>query len=824
MTTLQDWGTYRAGDKSNVTYLILSVLISLSFFISAQAQENAYQPDIRVDGKDVGRQFDGVGAISAGANARHLIDYPEPQRSQVLDFLYKPGYGASLQILKVEMGGGSNTTAGSDPSHMRSSDEVNCDRGYQWWLMKEARKRNPDILLYAQQWTAPKWLGGVWTENNIDYHLSWLKCAEEHGLQIDFIGGWNEQGFDADWFVDLDSALEKHYPEVRIPAADEIYQDSTEWTVVDSMIANPEFKNAVDQVAMHWPCQWRTKYRDCPSPQAARDLGTPLQMTNAGMAHDVGGPPNVRGLNRMYIDGKFTSYLIWNTAETYYANLPIANSGIMQARWPWSGFYDVGKNIWAFAHTTQFTEPGWHYLDSGSGRLDNKASYVTLQSPDGSDYSMIIETMDVSGKDTLHIKLDNLPHRMLRMWQSDFASNDTSDHFQYAGKIIPHEGHFRLVVRPNHAYSITSVEGPGKGGAKPNATVHEEFPLPFNEDFEEVEHGRMARYFANMNGAFEAQPCQSGRSGTCYQQMVTEHPITWVQSGEMPPTIMVGDPRWKGDYTVSSQVMIPEEGYVEVIGRVAGHHEWTDIYGGYHAQIGTEGWKLFSVDAATGDTTVLESGDRSIEPKNWYELSLKMHGKEIEMLLDGERLTQLEDNRQLGGNVSLRSGPWIQAQFDDVSVTPTGPSPEFVPANKMSVVYASSGQDFWKGWTFEPEYVIDDRPETRWQTEDDPTPHSITLDLGKTRNIEGLQVRPRFNSTNAMITGYRIETGVNGEDFKTIQEGTWPAIAGNKIAHWPKPVEARYVRLVATNYVNRQASAAEINVITNLPDPWRMSY
>ncbi|MDQ1654236.1 MAG: hypothetical protein QOI35_3436, partial [Cryptosporangiaceae bacterium] len=50
---------------------------------------------ITVDGTSPGRTFDGVGAISGGGgNSRLLIDYPEPQRTQLLDYLFKPGYGA----------------------------------------------------------------------------------------------------------------------------------------------------------------------------------------------------------------------------------------------------------------------------------------------------------------------------------------------------------------------------------------------------------------------------------------------------------------------------------------------------------------------------------------------------------------------------------------------------------------------------------------------------------------------------------------------------------------------------------------------------------
>ncbi|CAL1157653.1 unnamed protein product [Cladocopium goreaui] len=49
--------------------------------------------------------FEGLGALSAGASSRLLQDYPEAQRNEILDLLFKPQYGASLQVLKVEIGG-----------------------------------------------------------------------------------------------------------------------------------------------------------------------------------------------------------------------------------------------------------------------------------------------------------------------------------------------------------------------------------------------------------------------------------------------------------------------------------------------------------------------------------------------------------------------------------------------------------------------------------------------------------------------------------------------------------------------------------------------
>src|SRR5437764_12022704 len=94
---------------------------------------------VTVDGTQGGRTFDGVGAISGGGgNSRLLFDYPEPQRGQILDYLFKPGTGAAMQILKVEVGGDTNSTSGAEPSHKHTASDLNCSRGYEWWLMEQA--------------------------------------------------------------------------------------------------------------------------------------------------------------------------------------------------------------------------------------------------------------------------------------------------------------------------------------------------------------------------------------------------------------------------------------------------------------------------------------------------------------------------------------------------------------------------------------------------------------------------------------------------------------------------------------------------------------
>src|ERR1700754_581103 len=105
---------------------------------------------ITIDGTKGGRVFDGVGAISGGGgNSVQLISYPEPQRRDILDYLFKPGAGAALQILKVEIGGDAFSSCGAEPSHEHSRGVQNENAGYEWWLMQEAKARNPDIRFFA---------------------------------------------------------------------------------------------------------------------------------------------------------------------------------------------------------------------------------------------------------------------------------------------------------------------------------------------------------------------------------------------------------------------------------------------------------------------------------------------------------------------------------------------------------------------------------------------------------------------------------------------------------------------------------------------------
>ena len=84
--------------------------------------------------------YDGHGGLADAGSSRLLMDYREPQRSQILDYLFLPSFGASLHMLKVEIAGDSQSTDGTGPSHMHHRhDHDGCYRGNAAWLIREAK-------------------------------------------------------------------------------------------------------------------------------------------------------------------------------------------------------------------------------------------------------------------------------------------------------------------------------------------------------------------------------------------------------------------------------------------------------------------------------------------------------------------------------------------------------------------------------------------------------------------------------------------------------------------------------------------------------------
>ena len=110
---------------------LLTLLLALAMNATSAVQT------IRITNLQQGKQFDGIGAVNGGGATSVLLkDYPEPWRSQIMDMVYKPMFGASVSALLVEIPGDGNSTQGSMPSHSHFQGDHNYLRGYMWWVMQ----------------------------------------------------------------------------------------------------------------------------------------------------------------------------------------------------------------------------------------------------------------------------------------------------------------------------------------------------------------------------------------------------------------------------------------------------------------------------------------------------------------------------------------------------------------------------------------------------------------------------------------------------------------------------------------------------------------
>ena len=71
---------------------------------------------------------------------------------------------------------------GSEPSHAVTREELAAPkpRGYEFWLMAEARKRNPKIILDCLPWAYPNWVGHRFSQDSADWFAAFLEVARKH--------------------------------------------------------------------------------------------------------------------------------------------------------------------------------------------------------------------------------------------------------------------------------------------------------------------------------------------------------------------------------------------------------------------------------------------------------------------------------------------------------------------------------------------------------------------------------------------------------------------------------------------------------------------
>jgi galactosylceramidase len=648
---------------------------------------------VEIKGDAGGKRFDGIGAVSGGGGTSVLLkDYPEPQRGEILDLLFKPNFGASMSALLVEVPGDGSTLR-TEPSHMHTKGDENYYRGYEWWLMSEAKKRNPAITLDAVAWGCPAWVGNgtFWSQDMCDYYVKWIKALKsEHGLDLDAVGCRNESGVNEDFIKRFRATLNANgLDAVKLHGFDNWQKNKFDW--VKDMAKDPALKDAVDIVGNH-------TMAENPTPADVRkmleEMGKPIWNTEEhtykdGFDCEIS---LVQAFNNNFIVSGVTKIVSWYLAAAMYDTDSYAlTPGALVAREPWSGNYFVRHVLWGYAHYGQFSQIGWQYLNGACGKLAGGGTYVTLKSP-GADYSIIAETKGASAPQKVTFNISGgCSTGRLCVWRSD-----AKEQFVKLDDITPANGTFAVTLEPMSVYSLSTTRGQQKGSFA-DVPASKPFPFPYYDDFEGYKSakawGYLPHYTTDLTGVFELvdRPDQTGH---CVRQMLSAKALSFAP--EWMPYTVLGDKNWK-DYEVSADVCLDGGGWAGVIGRVSNTFSGNVCNPrGYYLRLEPNGTcALFATTPGrnTPGSQLATGKVNGVAGNQWHNVKLRFSGTTITGLVDDVQVLIASNDLYATGMAGLITGGENNARntalFDNLIInTVGGPKPQpTVFAQDRSPIY-----------------------------------------------------------------------------------------------------------------------------------------
>ena len=585
-----------------------------------------------------------------------LKDYPDKQRNEILDYLFKPDFGASISALYVEIGGDCNSTQGVELSHMHTRTDENYRRGYEWWIMQEAKRRNAEISLDAAGWGAPAWVGNgnFYSQDMCDYYVKWIKGLHNvYGLDLEAIGCRNERAANENFVKMFHKTLDADgLSQVKIHAFDD--WPSNKWNWCKDLEKDPGLCDAVSILSGHTLGLVYEANGDTPAWVVAlsRKLHKPIWDTEEHVYEegykceiDI-----VKSFNLNFINAGATKTVNWYLVDGEYDIMPFKHTpGMLIADSPWSGHYTVREALWGYAHYGQFCKLGWQYLPQACGILKGGGSFVTLKAPRGGDYSIILETGRAKTEQTLSFNLKGyLSRGKLCVWRSN-----SREQFIRQPDLKPVKGKFSLKMEPDSIYSLSTTTGQQKGVVS-DIPPEQGFPLPFTDTFQDYDdaasYGYLPHYTADISGGFELADSPDG-TGQCLRQVLGEiapASSTWKNEAETVPHTILGDSHWT-NYAFSCNIFLDEQaGAAGIMGRVS--ESWKPQ--GYLFSLSYDGtWTLVSTGKMKDKkaaATILASGSLGQPADGWHNLNICFGG-------DGTEITGYIDSAPV---LKVRNADW----------------------------------------------------------------------------------------------------------------------------------------------------------------------
>jgi hypothetical protein len=165
-------------------------------------------------------------------------------------------------------------------------------------------------------------------------------------------------------------------------------------------------------------------------------------------------------------------------------------------------------------------------------------------------------------------------------------------------------------------------------------------------------------------------------------------PITWDSLSD--PYALLGDIGWS-NYSVSSDVLLEQAGYVEIIGRAGAQHAFGPAgLNAYYLRVNNTGaWSLFRNDVNNTNTTLRSGSVAALGTNTWHKLALTFSGTTITAVIDTTTVATLTDNVWSVGQIGFGTSQGETAQFDNLSIVAVAGPP---PPVSGPLVSAQSGR------------------------------------------------------------------------------------------------------------------------------------
>ena len=494
---------------------------------------------------------------------------------------------------------------------MHTSKDLDLTRGYEWWLMAEAKKRNPDIVTYALSWGTPGWVGSAnassegsyFTDDNIAYQTAYLKGAKSaYNITINYMGIWNERPWGSAEYV---VKLRESFDAAGFNTTAIVGSDGTRFAYdpkhISALATNKSFGEAERFQGGHYTCA-----HDAPATfweiEPAQTFWVNEDFSTLGGDWSGGGCWG-RSLLQNYVKLNATATISWATIWAVVDSWRYWGNGLMYAAEPWSGNYTVPPPIWTSAHVTQFAAPGWRYLGGeGVGLLPGGGSWTamvpdpaavgtatgatalsalgtrTVRGAARGDFTLVLEKLEGAclrcavSATTTETAAFTLAGPLLEAKPEKLATwitNSTLSFARVADTLVAANGSFSVTVPRDTMITLTTTTGQAKGHAASCTErtdtmctgVYKPFPFPYAEDYDGGVAGRFAKFHSDNAGAFELRAdadgggAQSNGAGGHLLQASPRYPKNTEWATNSDPITSLGATDWV-NYRANISVML----------------------------------------------------------------------------------------------------------------------------------------------------------------------------------------------------------------------------------------------------------------------------